>query len=173
MPRLLTPIAALFVLVLAPAAQANWFPSEAIDGPAEIDALGDVDLARDGQGGVVYVKRDGGVPQAFLSPLRAGAWQPPQKLSTGAPVSEATVSAADGGRLVVVWVGGGDVAGTVIDEGGAPAPPTPLSSGGGASGLSVDMGINGTAYAVWAQNGDIRAARLQGRRWELIQSPLD
>jgi hypothetical protein len=173
MPRLLTLTTALLLLATAPAAQANWFPSEGIDGPAEIDALGDVDLARDGQGGVVYIKRDGGVPQVFLSRIRAGAWQPPQKVTTGAAVSEATVSAADGGRLVIAWVAGGDVGGTVIDGDAAPAPATPLSSGGGATGLSVDMGINGTAYAVWAQNGDIRAARLQSTTWELISSPLD
>ena len=46
----------------APAAQAAWFRAEPIDGPAEIESLGDVDVARDGSGGVVYVKRDAGVP---------------------------------------------------------------------------------------------------------------
>jgi len=177
MPRLLALLIVLLPLVLAPAAHAVWFPPEPIDGPAEIDALGDVDLARDGDGGVVYLKRDGGVPQVFLARLRDGAWTPPEKLSTGAAVSEAAIAAVDGGRLAVAWIAGGEVFGTAIDGGGAPAPPTGLSGGAGASGLAIDMGINGAAYAVWAQafgeNTDIRAARLQGTSWAGIGSSLD
>jgi len=105
---------AALLLASAPAAQAGWFGADVVDGPAEIDALGDVDLARDGTGGVVYVKRDGGVPQVFLSRLSGGAWQPPEKLASGAPVTEAAVTATDGGRLAAAWIAGGDVWATVI-----------------------------------------------------------
>src|SRR3954467_6521327 len=113
--RRLTPLlTALLLLAAAPAARADWFPADQVDGPAEIEALGDVDVARDGSGGVVYLKRDGGVPQVFLSRLDEGAWQRPEKLSGGAPVSEAVVTATDGGRLAVAWVAGGEVLGTVI-----------------------------------------------------------
>ncbi|MGH2968926.1 MAG: hypothetical protein ACRDK0_07665, partial [Solirubrobacteraceae bacterium] len=81
MRRILAPLTVLLTLALAPAAQAGWFRAEPIDGPAEIEALGDVDLARDGGGGVVYVKREAGVPQVFLSRLVEGAWTPPERLS--------------------------------------------------------------------------------------------
>lgn len=172
MPRLLSLLTALFTLALAPAAHAVWFPSEPIDGPAEIDALGDADLARDGDGGAVYLKRDNGVPQVFLTRMVDGAWRPAERLSAGAPVTEVTVTATDGGRLAIAWIAGGDVWGRVIDR-SAVGPEVPLAGGGGATGIHADMGINGTAYVVWAQAGDVRAARLQGTGWEGIVPALD
>jgi hypothetical protein len=178
MRRLTAPLIALFsasLLACAPAAQAGWFGADVVDGPAEIDALGDVDLARDGSGGVVYIKRDGGVPQVFLSRLRAGAWQPPEKLSSGAPVTEAAVTATDGGRLAAVWVAGGDVWATVIPaarQAQGPAPPTQIG-GGNASGVAIDMGINEDGYAVWSAGGDVRAARLDGTTWTPLAEALD
>jgi hypothetical protein len=172
MPRLLSLLTALFTLALAPAAHAVWFPSEPVDGPAEIDALGDADLARDGDGAAVYLKRDGGIPQVFLARMVDGAWRPAEKLSAGAPATEATVTATDGGRLAVAWIAGGDAVAQVID-GGTRGPVVQLSSGGGATGVHADMGINGTAYVVWAQAGDVRAARAQATAWEGIAPPLD
>ena len=176
MRRLFAPLTTLVLaLVLAPSAQAAWFPPDVVDGPADITALGDVDLARDGTGGLVYVKRDGGVPQVFLSRLSRGAWQPSEKLSNGGPVSEATVTATDGGRLAAAWVAGGEVWGTVIPAAAraqAPAPPVILG-GGGASGVAIDMGINEDGYAVWSAGGDVRAARLDGTTWTPIATPLD
>jgi len=170
-PLLLTVLAVASTLALAPAAQAGWFPAEAIDGPAEIEALGDVDVARDGGGAIVYVKRDAGVPQAFLSRLVEGAWVAPQRLSAGAPVSEVAVTATDGGRLAVAWLAGGEVVATVIRGRAAPAPPVVL--GGGATGLHLDMGINEAAYAVWSAGEDVRAARLEGTAWTPLAGALD
>jgi hypothetical protein len=176
MRRLLAPLTALVLtLVLAPSAQAVWFPADVVDGPAEIDALGDVDVARDGSGGLVYIKRDGGVPQVFLSRLREGVWQPPERLSSGGPVSEAAVTATDGGRLAAAWVAGGEVWGTVIPaaaQAQAPAPPVILG-GGGASNVALDMGINEDGYAVWSAGGDVRAARLDGTAWTPLATALD
>src|SRR5215218_6179647 len=170
--RRLTPLlTALLLLVAAPAAGADWFPADPVDGPAQIDALGDVDLARDGDGGVVYIKRDGGVPQAFLSRLRDGAWTRPEKLSTGPAVTETAITAMAGGRLAVAWIAGGAVVGTVISGAAPPAPAVVL--GNGASGVNLDMGINEVGYAVWASGGDVRAARLEGTTWTPIAEPLD
>src|SRR5215203_3029290 len=117
MRRLIAPFTTLLLLALAPAAHAGWYAAETVD------------VARDGSGGVVYLKRDGGVPQVFLSRLDEGAWQRPEKLSGGAPVSEAVVTATDGGRLAVAWVAGGEVLATVIPAAAnaqAPAPPVVL-----------------------------------------------
>ena len=85
MRALLALLTALAALVLAPAAQAKWYAAEPIDGPAEIDSIGEVDLARDGTGGVVYIKRDGGVPQVYLSRIAGGAWTAPVKISAARP----------------------------------------------------------------------------------------
>src|SRR3954449_13290876 len=108
--RRLTPlITALVLLAAAPVARADWFPADPVDGPAAIDSLGDVDLARDGDGGIVYIKREGGAPQAFVSRLTDGAWGPPERLSAGPPVTETAVTAMDGGRLAVAWIACGQV----------------------------------------------------------------
>ena len=171
--RRITPLlTVLLLLAAAPAARADWFAADSIDGPAEIDSLGDVDLARDGDGGVVYVKREAGVPQAFVSRLIDGAWQPPEKLSSGPAVTETAITAMDGGRLVVAWVAGGDVLSTVLQGRAAPTPAATLGSGG-ATGINLDMGINEVAYAVWQAGGDVRAARLEGNTWTPIAAPLD
>ena len=175
MHRLLAPLTALLILALAPAAHAGWYPAEAVDGPAEIEALGDVDVARDGSGGLVYLKRDGGAPQVFLSRLDEGVWQPPEKLSDGPAATEAAVTATDGGRLAVAWVAGGQVLGTVIPAAARAQAPAPASllGGGGASGVAIDMGINEDGYAVWSAGGDVRAARLDGTTWTPIAAALD
>ena len=175
MRRLLAPLTALLLLALAPAAQAGWYAAEPVDGPAEIEALGDVDVARDGSGGLVYLKRDAGVPQVFLSRLDDGVFQSPEKLSAGESATEAAVTATDGGRLAVAWVAGGQVLGTVIPAAGraqAPAPPVVLG-GGGATGVSIDMGINEDGYAVWSAGGDVHAARLDDTTWTPLGAPLD
>ena len=178
MRRLILLLSVLLALVLAPAAQAGWFVADSVDGPGEIDALGDVDIARDGMGGVVYVKREGGVPQVFLSRLVGGAFQAPVRLSSGAAVSEAAVSAVDGGRLLVAWIAGGEVVGTVIASRSAvPTQPVVLGGAGGASGLGVDLAINGNGYAIWSEPGgggaDVRAAFVAGSAWAPLGAPLD
>ena len=172
--RRLTPfITALLLLVAAPAARADWFPADPVDGPAEIDALGDVDLARDGDGGVVYIKRDGGVPQAFLSRLRDGVWGAPEKLSAGPAVSETAITAMDGGRLAVAWIAGGQVLASVVAAGQPPTPPVVLGGGPGVSGINLDMGVDNVGYAVWQAGGDVRAARLDGTTWTPVGPALD
>ena len=175
MRRLLIALTAVAALLPASAAQAGWYRAEAVDGPAEIVSLGDVDVARDGSGGVVYLKREGGAAQVFLSRLDEGKWQAPERLSNGAPVTDAAVTATDGGRLAAVWAAGGQVLATVIPaaaQAQAPAPPVVLG-GGDATGVAIDMGINEDGYAVWSAGGDVRAARLDGTAWTPLAAPLD
>ena len=85
----------------APAADARWFASEAVDGPGAIERPA-VDLAREQGGGLVYVKSG----RAWLSRLTAGRWAAPVAIS-GAGATEAVVTAGEKGRLVVAWVQGG------------------------------------------------------------------
>lgn len=172
--RRLTPfITALLLLAAAPAARADWFPADPVDGPAEIDSLGDVDLARDGDGGVVYVKRDGGVPQAFLARMRDGAWLPPERLSSGPAVSETAITAMDGGRMAVAWIAGDQVLASVIAAGKPATAPVVIGGGPGTSGINLDMGVDEVGYAVWQAGGDVHAARLDGTTWTPIGQALD
>ena len=190
MPRRLCLLALLVLPALAavaPEARASWFPAEPIDGPAvEIEGLGGVDLARDGTGGVVYIKRLGdGISHVVLSRHVGGAWRPPEQVDVGVPeaATEAAIAVADRYRIAVVWIAGAKVYGSVVqgnDERPGPlAGPTQLFSDptGPVSDLSIDMGINGTAYATFSAPGgggaDLGVLRLQDQTWQGLGGPLD
>ena len=173
MPRRLslTVLPALLALAALPAvASAGWFPAQPVDGPSpDIDKLGGVDLARDGTGGLVYLKRVGGVPHVFVSRFNGGQFRPPEQVDSGIGVgaSEAAISR---------------VYGSVVTGGAQPGPllgPTELYNDptGLVSDVAIDMGINGTAYATWAGPGggsaDIRVSRLMDVTWTLVGAPLD
>src|SRR4051794_29415360 len=85
----------------------GWFAAEPVD--AGVAAVGGMDLARDGTGAFAYVKPDAGVPHVFLSRMRDGAQQPPERVD--ADVAEAgsgpVGGAPPGGRLVRGRAGGG------------------------------------------------------------------
>jgi hypothetical protein len=159
-------LALVLLLVLAPPARAGWQPPQPLDGPnADVVGLGGVDVARDGTGGIAYLRRDG----VYVVRLNGGAWGAPERV--GGPATEAAVAAGDGGRLVVAWIAGGSVFAAVAD-GGAFGPVATLG-GPGAASLALDAGITGTAYAVWAQAGDVRSARLVATAWSPVAGPLD
>ena len=166
----------LVALGAAPAAvQAGFFAGDAIDGPsADIRALGDLDLARDGTGAVAYVKRVDGVDRVLAARFAGGAFQTPEPLDTGLPgtSSQPVVGASDAGRLVVVFVNAGTVYGVVRPAGGAWSAPTPL---GGGLDPAVDLSINGTAFASFTAQGDVRVARLDRRNnsWTLLPEAAD
>jgi hypothetical protein len=179
-------LAVLFTLVFAPAANAAWFGLDTLDGPsADIEGLGGVDLARDGTGGLAYVKRDGGIPHVYVSRHYLGAFQAPERIDNGLDlaVTEAAVAASDNFRLAVVWIAGPRLYGALYGEGTLPGTlqgPALIyedPQGRPLSGLSFDMGINGTAFATFTAagpaGGDIRAVRLLAGAWEQVASPLD
>lgn len=178
-PHLAALVAAL---AFAAPAGAAWFPAEAIDGPSpDIVAFGDVDLARDGTGGLVYLKNEGGVPHVFVSRHLGGVWRPPERVDAGieAGASQPQIAAGDDHRLAIVWVADGRLLGVVVPGGplaGLPAPQQ-LHSEPGVSNPHIDLGINGTAYATFTAAGgggaDVRAVRLQGSQWEPLPQPLD
>jgi hypothetical protein len=166
MTRILPLLTCLLGLALAPAAHAEWFPADPVDGPADIDRVA-IDIGREETAGVAYVKREPAGARAWLSVLAGGAWGAPAPIS-GPGASEVAVAAGERGRLAVVWIENGDVFGALA--GGA---ATRLSIGGGASGLAVDIGVTGVAYAVWSQGGDVRASRLDGQQWATLPESLD
>jgi hypothetical protein len=78
-----------------------------IDGPnTEGIVLGNIAMATDGTGGVVYVKTVGGKPHVFASRYDGVSWSPPLRVDGSIPyeAGEPRIAAGNGGRLLVVWV---------------------------------------------------------------------
>jgi hypothetical protein len=100
---------AIAVVVLglnARAAHAVILPAVTLDGPSEsIVGVGNVAMAEDGTGGVVYLKREGGITHVFVSRYFNGQWLAPVRVDTEQPFAASwpRIGAADGGELVVVW----------------------------------------------------------------------
>ncbi|MDP1850011.1 MAG: hypothetical protein Q8K79_19655 [Solirubrobacteraceae bacterium] len=174
-PLLLTLLLAVLPALAATPAHAGFFPGDPIDGPsADIRALGDLDLARDGTGALTYVKRVDGVDRIVATRFEGGVFQPPEVIDAplASPGSQVVVGAADGGRLVVVFVSGGVVHGVVRPAGAGWSAPVPLGAG---SDPAVDLSINGTAFASFTSGGDVRVARLDRRTnaWGVLAQPAD
>lgn len=174
--RLLSLAAAVLLSgTMTATAHAGFFLGDAIDGPnPDLRALGDVDLARDGTGVVVYVRAVGGVDRIFASRFVGGVFQPAEQLDGGlpGPSSQPVVGAADGGRLAIAFVSAGTVYGVVRPAGRGYSAPVPLGPG---SDPSVDLSINGTGYASFTSAGDVRIARLDGHSdtWTGLAQPVD
>lgn len=103
---LLAVIAALTLAVGAQPARAVIVPAVTIDGPNEdIVGFGGVAMAEDGTGGVVYLKRVGGVAHVFVARYIGGHWLTPIRVDGEQPFAASwpRIGAAEGGRLVVVW----------------------------------------------------------------------
>ncbi len=167
-------------LAFAPAAQAEFFKSEVLDGPTpDIKRLGEVDLARDGSGAVTYVKAQEGGSKALATRLVSGSWNSPERLDPGfnGDSSQPVVAAADSGQLFAAFINGGSLYATIrVDSATAWSTPVLIASGG-ATNPSIDVGSNGHAYIAFALlNGagyDVRAARYENDAWNLIPSALD
>jgi hypothetical protein len=174
--RRLPILAVLLAGLTAAPARAAFFPGDALDGPnADVRALGDVDLARDGTGALVYVRAADGVDHVFVSRFEAGALQPLERLDAAlpGPSSQPVLGASDSGRLAIVFVNAGTVYGVVRAAAGQPfSAPVPLGPG---SDPAVDLSINGTAFATFTSAGDVRIARLDRRTnaWTVLPQPAD
>src|SRR6188472_3655939 len=167
MARRIALLAALAALALPAAAGAatplRFFAGTPVDGPsADIQSLGDLDVARDGTGALAYVKRVAGVDHVFVSRLVNGAFQPAEQIDAGlaGAGSQPVVAASDGGRLVVAYVSGGGIF-TTVRPAGAPGYAATQQLAAAGESPAVDMSINGVAYLTWTSSGDVDAARLE------------
>jgi hypothetical protein len=154
----------LALLALPATAHAGFFGGEVIDGPnPDLVEVGDLDIARDGQGGVVYIRREGGVPHVFFSRFQDGAFLGPERVDDGlaGAASSAVIGASDNNRLAIAWVTDGSVYAAVKgkDAPGFSAPA--LVAQGASSRPSIDVSINGATYLAWSQGGDVRVARAE------------
>ena len=181
MARRIALLAALapFVLpaVAGAATPARFFAGTPVDGPsADIQALADLDVARDGTGALAYVKRVAGIDHVFVSRLIDGSFQAPEQIDAGLAGAGAqpVVAASDGGRLVVGFVSGGGVF-SVVRPAGAPGYAAIQQIADAGSSPDVEMSINGVAYLTWSSNGDVQAARLERNTTTFngVPGPLD
>ncbi|MGI8902623.1 MAG: hypothetical protein ACR2IP_02970 [Solirubrobacteraceae bacterium] len=154
-------------------------PPVSVDGPSP-DITGRVGLsvARDGTGGLVYLKAVAGVQHVFVSRLAGGGFQPPEQLdSTLAGASSAPVIAAgDGGLLLIAFINAGQL--YVVDRASLSSSfgaPSDLFDGAGSPALQVST--LGKAYLAFTATGagghDVRSAYYYRGRWSVESSPLD
>ncbi len=154
-------------------------PSAEIDGPSpDIDSLGGLSVARDGSGGLVYLKDVGGIAHAFVARLQGGAFRAPEELdgTLSGGSSQPVIAAGNGGLLLIAFINAGQL--YVVDRAGSASaytPPDPLADG--ASNPAIAISNFGKAYlaftALGAGGHDVRTAYYYGGRWELEAAPLD
>lgn len=175
-----TLLAASLATLALPAASAHaaFFAGEVIDGPnADLVSVGDVDISREGTGGVVFIKREGGIERAYLSQITDGGFGQPGRIDPGlgAPASQPVLAASTNGRMAVAFVAG-DTLWTSIkkkDQAGF-TPPLAVATGG-ISNPSIDMSINGATYVSYTQSGDVKVARSNrdDPNFAVLPAPVD
>lgn len=180
MALLLATVAA--TLLAAPAARAGTFPGDVAVGPlGTLKSLGDVDLAPDGSGALVYTVEENGADHVFVSRLWHGAWQGPERVdgALAGPSTQPVVSSADNGRISVAFVNGGNVYAATRPAHDRPwgALQTVWGNGGG-SDPSVDLSVNRKGYLAFTAPGagghDVRLAYSRDAApWTLIGAPID
>ncbi len=149
-------------------------PTTAIPAPSGLDTS----IARDGTGGLVYLKQVSGTAHVFVSSLLGGVFQPPVEVDAALPgaSSQPVIAAGSAGTLVVAFINAGNL--YVVSR---PSAATPLSAprllAGAASNPSLQMTIFNKAYlAFTAADGagsDVRAAYYDQGAWALEGSPLN
>jgi hypothetical protein len=153
--------------------------------PAAVDGAGIVrpsglglSIARDGSGGLIYLKQAGGVPHVFVSALVGGAFQTPIQVDTGLPggSSQPVIAAGNGGVLLVGFINGGAL--YVADRAGqATGFGSPTGLAGGATNPAISMTNFGKAYLAFtaAAGGgyNVRAAYYANGRWALETPALN
>jgi len=172
---------ALAALAAAPAHAQVATPAApiVIDGPSpDIVGLSGLSVARDGTGGLVYVKNIAGTPHVFVSRLLGGVFQAPEQIDATLPGTSAqpVIAAGNGGVLLLAFINGGAlyvVQALSASQGfSAPAPLT-----GGASNPSLQMSNLGKAYLAFTvadgAGSDVRAAFWARGAWALESSPLN
>jgi hypothetical protein len=172
----------LTAAALAPAAQAQIATPAAprmIDGPSpDIVGLSGLSVARDGTGGVVYLKNVGGTQHVFVSRLLGGAFQVPQEIDASLPgtSSKPVIAAANGGLLLLAFVNANTlyVVQALSSSVGLSAP---VALYNGADNPSLELSPLGKAYlaftAPYAAGSQLRAAYWNQGVWALESSPLN
>jgi hypothetical protein len=150
-----------------------------VDGPSpDIQSLNGLSIARDGAGGLVYIKNVGGAAHIFVSRLLGGSFQPPQQVDAGlsTPSSQPVIAAGQGGVLIVAFVNARTLYVAQAPDSQSPiGAPSPLFDG--AINPAISMSIFGKAYlaftAVGAANDQVRTAFYSQGQWSVVSDPLN
>ena len=177
-------VASLWALPATAGAAARRSPTLApsntvVDGPgATIVGLSGFAVARDGTGGLIYLKQVGGVAHVFVSELLGGTFQAPIQIDRGlsGPSSQPVIAATNGGLIVAAFINAGTL--YAVQQPTSLAgwqPPQALAPG--ASSPSLSISSFGKAYlaytAVGAGGHDVRTAYYFEGQWALGTAPLD
>ncbi len=177
-----TALALLACAALAPAAGAQpvlALANTVVDGPgAGITGLSGMSVARDGTGGLVYVKDVSGVGHVFLSRLLNGTFQTPEQVDVGlgGASSQPVIAAGRGGLLLIAFINAGQLYVAGVANASAPLSlPSLLYSGAANPAISITTASK--AYlaftSVGAGGDNVRVAYYLGGQWSLVSSPLD
>jgi hypothetical protein len=192
-------LAALWLILGVQTARAVVLPAQTIDGPSEdIVGFGGVAMAADGTGGLVYLKRVGGVAHVFVSRYLEGGWQAPIRVDADQPFAASwpRIGAASGGELVIVWATPfatehehpvEELLSSTLGAGASSFGPAVLIDPniGTGIGANPDLAMSSTAQAdvvyrvpqggprtVILRPGDVgeavRVAHFDGNRWSLL-----
>ncbi|HTP24016.1 MAG TPA: hypothetical protein VMJ65_30720, partial [Solirubrobacteraceae bacterium] len=179
-PRIVVLAMGAVLALASPAlAQPSPAPPAVIDGPsAAISSLGGLSVARDGTGGLVYLKTVGGLPRVVVSRLAGGQFQAPQQVDASLPAgsSQPVIAAGNNGVLLVAFINSG-----VLYVVGAAGPSSPLGPPHGlassASSPSLQMSNFGKAYLAFTvvdgAGHDVRTAYYYSGSWALDSAPLN
>jgi hypothetical protein len=176
-----TGLAILAAFAAAPAQAQVATPAAPIvvDGPSpDIVSLSGLSVARDGTGGLVYLKNVGGTQHVFVSRLLGGVFRTPQQIDStlAGPSSQPVIAAGNGGVLLLAFINGGGlyVVQALSASQGFSAPDGVI---GGASNPSLQLSNLGKAYLAFTvadgAGSDVRAAFWARGSWALESSPLN
>jgi hypothetical protein len=150
-----------------------------IDGPsAGIAKLAGLSVARDGTGGIVYLKDVGGVRHVFVSRLIGGTFAIPEEIDASAagPSSQPVIAAGNGGLLLIAFVNGGSLYVVTRPSSTAPYVP-PMNLFNGASNPALQITSLGKGYLAFTANDgighDVRSAYFYNGQWSLEPSALN
>jgi hypothetical protein len=165
----------------APPARAQPAPAPptTIDGASpDIVGVTGLAVARDGTGGLGYVKAVGGVQHVFVSRLVGGAFLPGEQVDSAfaGASSQPVIAAANDGLLVIAFINSGNLY-AVSRPPGATGFESPDPLFAGAANPSLQMTTLGKAYVAFTAAGagghDVRAAYYFNDHWALEPTPLD
>jgi hypothetical protein len=155
-------------------------PPIVIDGPGAdlVRPSGlSISIARDGTGGLVYVKQVSGVPHVFVSQLSGGVFRAPVQVDArlGGASSQPVIAAGNRGLLLIGFINGGEL--YVVDgsKGGQFEAPSGLAAGA----INPAIGITNLAKAYLAfavadgPGYDVRTAYYYNGSWALEAPPLN
>lgn len=141
--------------------------------PAELG----MSIARDGTGGLVYLKTVGGATHVFVSRLVAGSFRAPAQVDLGLSggSSQPVIAAGNDGVLLVAFINSGEL--YVVDGSSSGQFTMPRGLAAGAVNPAISITNFGKAYLAFAvANGgghDVRTAYYYAGSWALEAPPLN